>query len=258
MKRNAITILLFLVLFSTSAVNAQQVIAHRGYWKADGSAQNSIAALMKADSIRVFGSEVDIWLSSDGVPVVNHDATVTLNGEQLRVEETPLATLRQVKLSNGETLPTMEEYLDAFAACSHIKLIIEFKTHSAKEHEAELAKKVIKMVRARRLQEKVEYISFGIYFVQQVRTIDPQAKVYYLSGELSPRNLAAMGAAGFDYNYNVVYKQPEWVQEAHDLGQQVNVWTVNKPEDIQKMIDLKVDYITTDEPLLVKEILQQQ
>jgi glycerophosphoryl diester phosphodiesterase len=55
-----------------------------------------------------------------------------------------------------------------------------------------------------------------------------------------------------------VNKQPEWVQEAHDLGQQVNVWTVNKPEDIQKMIDLKVDYITTDEPLLAKELLQQQ
>ena len=258
MKRNVLPLLLFILLFSTIGIHAQQVIAHRGYWKADGSAQNSIAALMKADSIRVFGSEVDIWLSSDGVPVVNHDATVTLNGEQLRVEETPLATLRQVKLSNGETLPTMEEYLDAFAACSHIKLIIEFKTHSAKEHEAELAKKVIKMVRARRLQEKVEYISFGIYFVQQVRTIDPQAKVYYLSGDLSPRELATMGAAGFDYHYNVVYKQPEWVQQSHDLGQQVNVWTVNKPEDIQKMIDLKVDYITTDEPLLVKEILQQQ
>jgi len=38
----------------------------------------------------------------------------------------------------------------------------------------------------------------------------------------------------------------------------VNVWTVNKPEDIQKVIDLKVDFITTDEPLLVREILQKQ
>lgn len=258
MKRKAITILLFGVLLNTTAITAQQVIAHRGYWKTDGSAQNSIAALMKADSIAVFGSEVDIWLSSDGVPVVNHDATVPLNGEQLRVEETPLATLRQVKLSNGETLPTMEEYLDAFAACSHIKLIIEFKTHSKKEREEELARKVIEMVRARGLQEKVEYISFGIHFVLQVRQLDPQARVYYLNGDLSPGDLSVMGLSGFDYNYNVVSQKPEWVQAAHDLGQQVNVWTVNKPEEIQKIIDLKVDFITTDEPLLVKEILQQQ
>ncbi|MBK5195875.1 MAG: glycerophosphodiester phosphodiesterase [Proteiniphilum sp.] len=258
MKRNAIILLLFILLFSTIGIHAQQIIAHRGYWKADGSAQNSITALMKADSIRVYGSEVDIWLSSDGIPVVNHDATVTLNGKKIRMEETPLATLRQVKLSNGETLPTVEEYLDAFATCSQTKLIIEFKTHSTKEREAELAKKVIGMVRERGLQEKVEYIAFGIHFVQQVRIIDPQAKVYYLNGDLSPRVLAAMGAAGFDYHYNVAYKRPEWVHAAHDLGQQVNIWTVNKPEDIQKMIDLKVDFITTDEPLLVKEILQKQ
>ena len=35
----------------------------------------------------------------------------------------------------------------------------------------------------------------------------------------------------------------------------VNVWTVNKKEDIQKMIDLGVDCITTNEPLLVRELL---
>jgi glycerophosphoryl diester phosphodiesterase len=32
---------------------------------------------------------------------------------------------------------------------------------------------------------------------------------------------------------------------------------VNKPEDIQRMIDLKVDYINTDEPLLVEKMLDK-
>ena len=37
------------LVLSTCGVMAQtQVIAHRGYWKTDGSAQNSIAALLKA------------------------------------------------------------------------------------------------------------------------------------------------------------------------------------------------------------------
>ncbi len=247
----------WMLILGTAGLYAQQIIAHRGYWKTDGSAQNSLASLRKADSIRVYGSEVDFWLSADGVPVVNHDATVTLNGVKIRVEETPLATLRQVKLSNGEILPTVEEYLDAFATCRHTRLIIEFKTHSSKEREAELARKVIGMVRERGLQEKVEYIAFGLHFVQQVRMIDPQAKVYYLNGDLSPGVLAAIGAAGFDYHYNVVYKWPQWVQAAHDLGQKVNIWTVNRPEDIRKIIDLKVDFITTDEPLLVRETIEK-
>ncbi len=247
-----------MLMLGMAGLNAQQIIAHRGYWKTNGSAQNSITALMKADSIRVFGSEVDVWLSSDGVPVVNHDAHVTLNGKELIVQDTPLATLRKVKLANGETLPTVEEYLDAFASCRHTRLIIEFKTHSSKEREAELARKVIGMVREQGLQEKVEYITFGLHFVQQVRMIDPQAKVYYLNGDLSPGVLAAIGAAGFDYHYNVVYKRPQWVQAAHNLGQKVNIWTVNSPEDIQKIIGLKADYITTDEPLLVRETIEKQ
>lgn len=251
---------LFILSFLSFLVlaNAQtHIIAHRGYWKTEGSAQNSIAALMKADSINVFGSEVDIWISSDGVPVVNHDADVEINGKKVVIETTPFATLRQAKLSNGEPLPTVEEYLNAFEKCKNIKLIIEFKNHKSLVRENELAKKVIDMVNERGLQDKVEYISFGINFVTQVRKLAPQAKVYYLNGDLTPQTLAALGAAGFDYHLNVLYKHPQWVKQAHELGMKVNVWTVNKPEDIQKMIDLKVDFITTDEPLLVREMLKR-
>lgn len=245
--------ILFTVAYSWSQT---EVIAHRGFWKTEGSAQNSLASLRKADSIRVYGSEMDIWLSSDGVPVVNHDAHVTLDGEKLTVQDTPAATLRKVKLANGEPLPTAEEYLDAFSQCEHTKLIIEFKVHGKKEREDELAKKVVDMVNARGLQDRVEYISFGVNFVQQARKLAPNAPVFYLNGDLSPQELAEMGLNGFDYHVKVMYQKPEWVKEAHELGQKVNVWTVNKPEDIQYMIDLKVDYITTDEPVLVQEMLQ--
>ncbi len=248
---------LCLLLVST-AVQSQEIIAHRGYWNIDGSVENSIDALMKADSIKAYGSEVDIWLSSDGIPVVNHDADVTLDGEKRVVQDTPFATLRKVILANGEPLPTVEEYLDAFAQCSHTKLIIELKPHRTREQEDELATKVIDMVNAKGLADKVEYISFSLHLVQQTRKIAPNAPVYYLSGDLTPEALSAMKATGPDYNLNVFLKNPTWVKEAHELGQKVNVWTVNRPEDIQKMIDLKVDYITTDEPLLVREMLDKQ
>lgn len=257
MHKKLITSLLVALLY-LPVVQSQEIIAHRGFWKTEGSAQNSITALMKADSIAVYGSEVDIWISSDGVPVVNHDATVPLDGKMLRIEDTPLATLRKVKLSNGETLPTVEEYLDAFEKCKHIRLIVEFKSHRLVEREVDLAQKVINMVRQRGLQDKVEYIAFGIHFVQQVRKLDPQAPVYYLNGDMSPAVLSSMGVSGPDYNYNVIFNRPQWVQAAHSLNQKVNVWTVNTPEDIQKAIDLRVDYITTDEPLRVREMLKKK
>lgn len=64
------------LLFSAYNASAQtQVIAHRGFWKTEGSAQNSIAALLKADSIGCYGSEFDVWLAADDQLVVNHDPT---------------------------------------------------------------------------------------------------------------------------------------------------------------------------------------
>ena len=74
---------------------------------------------------------------------------------------------------------------------------------------------------------------------------------------MTPEVISTIGASGIDYHYNVFYKHPEWVEAAHELGQKVNVWTVNNPEDIQKMINLKVDYITTDEPLLVGDMIKK-
>ncbi|MDE6543919.1 MAG: glycerophosphodiester phosphodiesterase, partial [Muribaculaceae bacterium] len=70
-----------------------------------------------------------------------------------------------------------------------------------------------------------------------------------------PRKLKALGLDGADYHYNVIYKNPEWVQQAHDLGMKVNVWTVDKVEDMKKLIDMNVDFITTNEPVLLQEVL---
>ena len=49
---------IFIVLMFGEYVFAQSgVIAHRGFWKTDGSAQNSIAALLKADSVGCYGQQ---------------------------------------------------------------------------------------------------------------------------------------------------------------------------------------------------------
>ena len=64
-----------LLFAACGTIQAQEVIAHRGFWTTDGSAQNSLAALVKADSIHCYGSEFDVWLTTDNQLVVNHDAT---------------------------------------------------------------------------------------------------------------------------------------------------------------------------------------
>ena len=44
--------------------------------------------------------------------------------------------------------------------------------------------------------------------------------------------------------------------EAKEQKKIVNVWTVNKEEIMREMIALGVDYITTDEPVLLQQVLK--
>ncbi len=90
----------------TLIMSAQpKVVAHRGYWRTHGSAPNSIVSLQKAAAIGCYGSEFDVWITVDGVPVVFHDATI--NG--IRIEDATYAELMNHRLANGEFFPTLQQ-----------------------------------------------------------------------------------------------------------------------------------------------------
>ena len=201
-----------------------KVIAHRGYWDTEGSAQNSIRALVKADSIGCHASEFDVWMTSDGVLVVNHDDNI--NG--VHIESSPAKKVLAQKLSNGENVPTLESYLE-LAAKQPSRIVLELK------------------------------ITFSEYGFQDIIKYAPKGTaVYYLSGDYIPWQIKEMGGAGIDYSLKAMKKHPEWIKMTHDLGMEVNVWTVNDPADMQWCIDNGVDYITTNAPEQLQQLLKNQ
>ena len=105
---------LFFIMGTLCAMAQTEVIAHRGYWKTDGSSQNSIRALVKADSIACYGSEFDVWLTADDVLVVNHDAVF----KGVEIETSQSKDARAILLSNGENLPSLKQYLQAGKDCT--------------------------------------------------------------------------------------------------------------------------------------------
>ena len=227
-----------------------QVIAHRGFWKTEGSAQNSIAALEKAAEERLYGSEFDVQVTLDGKLIVNHDAKF----QGFVIAETPFKELKKIKLKNGEKLPTLKKYLKA-GKKQDIQLILEIKSHKSKEVEDKMAADIVKMVKKMGLQKQVEYIAFSLNICEQLAKLTPESEIAYLDGNLPPAELKKKGINGIDYNQKVLEKHPEWVEEAHRLGMKVNVWTVNKEDMMRKFIDMKVDYITTDYPLETQKLL---
>ena len=233
------------------SIQAQtQVIAHRGFWKTEGSAQNSITALVKAAEAKVYGSEFDVLMTSDGKMVVNHDNSI----EGMEIQETPYKKLKKLKLKNGEKFPTLKSYLKKGKKLD-IQLILEIKPLKTKEMEDQSVATIVKMVKKMGLEKQVEYISFSLNMCEQLVKLTPESEIAYLNGELSPAELNKKGINGIDYNLRVISNHPEWVEEAHRLGMKVNVWTVNKEDMMKKFIDMKVDYITTDQPLELKSLL---
>lgn len=236
--------------------NAPGVIAHRGHWKKAGAARNSISALRNAQQLGVYGTEFDVWLTVDEVPVVNHDPKIGKT-KPIVIEQASRAELADVRLENGEPLPTLDEYLAAGARDKRTRLILEIKPHSTPERDRRAAAVVVALVDARGAAARTEYISFSREICRELRRLRPAAPVAYLGGDLPPAEVKALGLTGIDYSAKVFGKNPEWIAAAKEIGLTVNVWTVNEAADMERCIAAGVDFITTDEPERLLEILRR-
>jgi len=240
-----LTTLIYSVPIMGQNTSNTQIIAHRGAWKNTGVPENSIAALQHAIRLGCWGSEFDVHMSSDSVPLILHDHSI----QGIHIEKTTAAELSQVKLTNGEPLPTLEAYLLAGKNQKTTRLVLEIKSSSiSKERSLALTKKCVEMVKKLNVASITEYIAFDFDVCKKVKELDPSATVTYLNGDKSPEELALAGLDGLDYHFSVYKKHEEWLSESKKRKLITNVWTVNDVETMRWFIDRKVDFITTNEP----------
>ncbi|MDD6890749.1 MAG: glycerophosphodiester phosphodiesterase family protein [Bacteroidales bacterium] len=242
-------------LFGLTALTAYgqtRVIAHRGYWDCAGGAQNSLASLREAARAGVYGSEFDVQLTKDSVAVVNHDDDI----EGRVISETDYPRLQELRLKNGEVLPTLDAYLAAGKEQPGVQLILEIKPHKTEQEENTLVRLIVDRVKALGMERQVEYISFSLNVCRQLAARTPSSSISYLRSDKAPEELKALGINGIDYHYKVLEEKPEWVAEAHRLGMTVNAWTVNDDARIRRLAEGKVDFITTDRPVDALRLLK--
>ena len=234
------TLLLLLCLMMAGMVAAKdntKVIAHRGYWKTEGSAQNSSRSLERASEIGAYGAD-------------------DIQGKH--IQSCTYDELKDLQLSNGEKLPTLEQYLKRAKKLKNVRLILELKAHETPERNREAAKAVVDMVKRMKLAKRTDYISFNMDACKEFIRLCPKSEVSYLNGELSPMELKELGFTGLDYHYKVLQSHPDWVKDCKVLGMTSNVWTVDDPKLMEEMIDLGVDFITTDLPEETQKILHSR
>ena len=231
-----------------------QVIAHRGAWKQSATTENSITSLQNAVKLGCMGSEFDVHMSSDSVLFVNHDHAI----QGIEIEKTPAAELAKIKLSNGESFPTLESYLQEGMKQNRTKLILEIKTSKlGKERSLALTERVVQMVHQLKAQAWVDYIAFDYDVCKKVKETSPEAAVSYLNGDKTPEQLAADHLNGFDYHQSIIKKNEAWIQDAKQRKLTTNVWTVNDKAALEWLLDQHVDFITTNEPELLLSLVRQ-
>ena len=225
------------------------VVAHRGAWKKNNLPENSLASLREAISLGCTGSEFDVHLTADDSLVINHDATFN----KLPIEKTNYVDLKVYKLSNGEKLPTLYEYLsEGLKNNTTTRLVCEIKPSAiSKERGQQVAEKVIRLVQKMKAEQMVVYISFDAGILKKLIEIDPTVHTQYLNGNLQPEAIAAAGMSGLDYHQSIFKKQPGMIKDAQQRKLVLNAWTVNNAEDMDWFLANNFNFITTNEPELL-------
>lgn len=259
MKKILVLIMAAMIGITASAqYKAPKIIAHRGFHASEGAARNSLNALKAAQKAKIWGSECDLQLTSDGVVLVIHGPLHSNGKRSLNVNHSTQAQVQDIPLKSDEIVPTLDEYLQQMTKSKNTKLIIEIKNQLTPQLETEIVEKTVKAVAQYGLEDMVEYIAFRPFVCTEIVRLAPKGtKVAYLNGDYTPEYCLGMGCTGIDYKYSRLQKKPKWIEEAHKLGMYVNAWTVNKEEDIRWCIENGVDFITTDDPELVKKIIKE-
>ncbi|WP_339918167.1 glycerophosphodiester phosphodiesterase family protein [Yeosuana marina] len=235
--------------------NNNKVVAHRGAWKQNNLPENSIASLKHAIELQCAGSEFDVRMTSDSILVINHDPHY--NG--LLIEDSKYEDLIKFKLSNGEKLPTLKEYLIAgITNNTTTGLVCEIKPSKDEDRGKFIAKKVVGLVKDLKATPFIAfYISFDYDILKEITKIS-QTKTQYLNGNKSPDEVKADGISGIDYYLKVYRDRPEWIKRSKEIGVLLNAWTANTPEDLDWLLENNFDFITTNEPeLLIKMIYKK-
>ncbi|SCK13930.1 glycerophosphoryl diester phosphodiesterase [Streptomyces sp. WMMB 322] len=252
------------------------VIAHRG--ASEAAPEHTLAAYRKAIEAGADALECDVRLTADGHLVCVHDRRInrTSNGKGA-VSALELADLAALdfgswkkegpdedpyespdqETSDRTSVLTLERLLQLVAeAPQPVGLAVETKHPSrwAGQVEARLLELLEKY---RDVVPSVRVMSFSARSLHRIRAAAPHIPTVYLMQLLLPRHRdgrlpPGVGIAG--PSLRILRARPEYVERAHRQGNEVHVWTVNEPEDVELCVRLGVDAVITNRP---QEVLSQ-
>lgn len=234
----------FCGVFGNSGAKEVCMIAHRGY--SGIYPENTELAFIEAAKHGSGGAETDIRRTSDGVYVTSHNSSVVLkDGIELEIAEHTYAELTAQPLKNKKTLDkvylcTLERYLEIMKQYDMV-CFIELKG----EFSDEQVKEIFDLCALKYDLSRCIMQSFRFENLLKARELFPDLPLMLTYGE---------GDAGyeccFDYGFSIDAEYTviteEMVNEFHERGLEVAVWTANELLSLSYARSLGVDYIESD------------
>ena len=238
------------------------IVAHRGD-SANGP-ENTLAAFRLALENGADGIELDVMLSADQKLMVIHDDTLdrTSNGHG-KVADLPFAALRELDAGSwyglkfkGEPIPLLEEVFAELGG----KFLINVELKNYKTPKDQLPELAVKLVKKHGLSDSVLLSSFNASNLPRVKSLAPEIRTGLLTlpGLLGLPMRGLLGRRFKADDLHPYYRDvsTRMVQFRHKLGQNVNVWTVDAPEDQRRMQAFGVDMIICNDPARARQILE--
>ncbi|MFH8787451.1 glycerophosphodiester phosphodiesterase [Streptomyces roseoverticillatus] len=246
------------------------VVAHRG--ASEDAPEHTLAAYRKAIEDGADALECDVRLTADGHLVCVHDRRVnrTSNGRGAvsALELADLATLdfgswkADVSATEAPDLDatsvlTLERLLELVAdAGRRVELAVETKHPTRWAGQVE--QKLLELLGRFGLADPpagapspVRVMSFSARSLHRVQLAAPTLPTVYLMQFVSPRHRDGRLPAGVRIagpSIRIIRKDPGYVARLHASGNEVHVWTVNEPEDVELCARLGVDALITNRP----------
>ena len=270
--RRSIMAGLILSSFLLQAGGPSRILVH-GHRGARGRLpENTLPAFEYAIQQGVDALEMDMAVTKDGVIVISHDPI--LHGPVCTLAGKESAVIHQLTLSEvrkwdcgavqnpkfplqkpvpGTRMPTLD---DVFQLAGRGSFDYNIETKSFPDHPEytpapeEFSRMVLEKIRHFGLEKRIIFQSFDFRTLVAMRKLAPEIRLSALT-ENDPREFAAIAkeagrAEIISPEFHLVTAAT--VQAAHAAGLQVVPWTVDTPEDWDKMIAAKVDAIISDDP----------
>lgn len=237
-------VLVLMTLTACNTASGPQIIGHRGAMGYE--TENTVASVRKAMELGVDMIEIDVFRIQSGEIVVFHDERVErLTNGGGNIEEFNIVDLKRLTLDGGHKIPQLQEILGAMD--HQLPLNIELKGAGTAGRVQFITNYYVE--REGWQPEQFLISSFNWDELREYRALDPNARIAVLTEEDPLQALEVARELGAEaINPAAASVTAENVQAMHEAGFRVNVWTVNDPEEFQKLKAMGVDAVFTDYP----------